>query len=278
MPGVRLGRPGRVERLADEGGGRLLVGFGVRRPERLQRVPLGKARKEVGEDVGRLTRSSATGRPATWATAPSWPCTGRTARATGRCPAVMVVDVAHRVAGGVHAVALEALDPPRARPRPGRRAAWRRRRRGGWPHVAWCGASGVGGLRRGGEVLAVPPRVPAALLDAAHGQVRAAAGRDEHGGVEAAVLLGAEHLLALVDEQGEVGGFLELEVADAGALVELLDERAELDRAGERAVGELAGAAEDGKDGEGACDLRFAECEVLRDRGHAGQSRGAATT
>ena len=64
-------------------------------------------------------------------------------------------------------------------------------------------------------------------------------GLDEHRGVEAAVLLSAEHLLPLVDEQREVGGVLEAQLANGRAAVELLDEGAELDGLGEGAVGEL---------------------------------------
>ena len=127
----------------------------------------------------------------------------------------------------------------------------------------------IGGLRGGREVLAVAARVPAAVLDAGHVQVRAVTGGDEHRGVEAAVLLGAEHLLALVDEQREVGGVLEAQLADGGAAVELLDEGAELDGLGEGAVGELPGAADDGEDGEGAGGLRGGEGEFLRESGHA---------
>ena len=83
----------------------------------------------------------------------------------------------------------------------------------------------------------------------------------QHGGVEGAVLLGAEHLLALEDEQRQVGRVLDQEVADRRALVELLDERAELGGLGEGAVGQPRLGPDDGKDGERRHVLRRAEGE-----------------
>ena len=64
----------------------------------------------------------------------------------------------------------------------------------------------MGRLRRGSERLVVAPMVPAALLDAADRDAQRGARRHQDGDVERAVLLGAEDLLALVEqEHGQLG-------------------------------------------------------------------------
>ena len=70
--------------------------------------------------------------------------------------------------------------------------------------------------------------IPAPLLDAADRNEDPLAGGHEHGRVEGAVLLGAEHLLALVDEQRKVGRVLDAEPGHDRAALDLLDEGAEL--------------------------------------------------
>ena len=268
--GSPLGRPGSVERLADEGVCRLLVGLGVLLPERLQGVPLHEARKELGEDVGAAHEVEGHGQPGDLRHRADLTVHG--SHRVGHpvdVAAAVVVEVAQGVARGIHVVGLEAV----THLLPDLALVGTRRSAGGSAEVRGVSLRAaqvrIGGLRRGREVLVVAPRVPATVLDAGHVEVRAVTGLDEHGGVEAAVLLSAEHLLPLVDEQREVGGVLEAQLTDGGAAVELLDEGAELDGLGEGAVGELTGAADDGEDGEGAGGLRGGEGEFLRESGHA---------
>ena len=78
-----------------------------------------------------------------------------------------------------------------------------------------------------GERLAVARAVPAAGLDAAHRAPASFAPRaDEHRHVERAVLLRAEHLLALVEQHGDVGRVDDEQVVDGRAAVELVDDDA----------------------------------------------------
>ncbi len=243
MPGVGWGARGAWSASPTKATAACSSGSASCAPSASSAYPWASRGRRSAKTSARLTRSSATGRPATVATAPSCPGTGLDgAGEQVQVGAPAFVDVVQRVARRGHGVALE--------PRPDLA-----------PHLALVGTRGgargraavdrlalgapqlgIGRMRRGVEVLAVPAAVPAALLDTAHGHVHAPARGHEEGGVEAAVLLRAEHLLALVDEQSEVGGVLEMEVADAGAPVELLHERAVVDGAGERAVGEVAGA------------------------------------
>ena len=136
-----------------------------------------------------------------------------------------------------------ALVGPRGQARR-RRARWRvarfARRSAG---SAACGA--------GREVLGGARAVPAPLLDAAHGHAHARAGADEDRDVERAVLLRAEHLLALVDEQRQVGRVLDDQVVDGRALVELLDEGAEAGGGREGAVVERGSGPRTGKTASG---------------------------
>ena len=157
------------------------------------------------------------------------------------------------------------------------------------PHLALCRPSGepllsaaqgrltfeapqrrVVGVRCGLEVLVVPAAVPAALLDAADRDPDLGAGGDEDVAVHRTVLLGADDLLALVEQERPVGRVADEQPVDGGALVELLDERAVLDGIGERAVLEQRRGAEDREDGERADDLRLAEGELGGERVHAG--------
>jgi hypothetical protein len=86
------------------------------------------------------------------------------------------------------------------------------------------------------------------------------------------VLLGADDLLALVQEQRLVRRVADEQPVDGGALVELLDERAVLDRGGECTVLKDGRPPEDRVDGERADDLRLAEGERGGERVHAGGS------
>jgi hypothetical protein len=81
----------------------------------------------------------------------------------------------------------------------------------------------MGCLRGGGERLGVAPVVPATLLDAAHRHRQRAARRHQDRDVEDAVLLGAEDLLALVQEHGQLGGVVDDQVVDGRAAGQLLD-------------------------------------------------------
>src|SRR4051794_19884455 len=113
-----------------------------------------------------------------------------------------LVDVVHRTGrrGDVHAVGL-LLDllPYGVLMRAGFHAGHRAHPRLPVLHLAQRGISGLGSGREG---LAVAAAVPAPRLDAAHRHAELRAGGDEHGDVERPVLLGAEYLLALVEQDG----------------------------------------------------------------------------
>ena len=121
---------------------------------------------------------------------------------------------------------------------------------------------GIGGLRRGVELLGVAAPVPAPLLYAAHRDPGLALGRDQHGHVERPVLLRAEHLLALEQEEGERRGVVDDEIADGRAALELGDRRALAAALGKRDVLEARLGAEDREDGEGAGDVGVAETQI----------------
>jgi hypothetical protein len=59
--------------------------------------------------------------------------------------------------------------------------------------------------------------VPAARLDAADRHTQRSPGGDEHGHVEGAVLLRAEHFLALVHQNRDIERVVHHEVVDLGA-------------------------------------------------------------
>ena len=117
------------------------------------------------------------------------------------------------------------------------------------------------------------PAVPAPLLDAAHRDPGLLAGRDQDGHVERAVLLGAEDLLALVEEEGKRRGVVDDEVADGRAALELGDGRAVVAPVGERGVLEARLGSEDREDGEGAGDVGLAEAELAGEEVAQGAGR-----
>ena len=116
--------------------------------------------------------------------------------------------------------------------------------------------------------------VPAAGLDAAHRHAQLRAGGDEHGHVEGAVLLRAEDLLALVEQDGRVGRVEDDEVVDRRAALELLDEQRRARRPwANDDVLERGRRAEQREDGERAVDVGFAERAAARTDGRAGRAR-----
>jgi hypothetical protein len=76
---------------------------------------------------------------------------------------------------------------------------------------------GVGGLGRRCEGLAVARAVPATALDAADRHVELRLRRHQHRHVEGAVLLGAEDLLAVVEQDADVERIGDAEVVDRRA-------------------------------------------------------------
>ena len=131
------------------------------------------------------------------------------------------------------------------------------------------------------------PVGPASLLDAAHGDGHGGAGGDEHGHIEDAVLLGADQLLAVEEEQRLVGRVGDLEIRhrprlahlrDADALAGLAErepgglgeERGEDGDHGERAVG-------DGLAGQDIVE-RLRDGVDLGERGHGVRLHGVEAT
>ena len=103
----------------------------------------------------------------------------------------------------------------------------------------------IGRLRCRGERLVVASPVPAARLDAADRHLQHRAGRHEGRDVEGSVLLGAEHLLALVEQDRHIERVVHDQVVDARPSVELLHRRAPLDGLGERDIAHRRRAVSD---------------------------------
>ena len=118
--------------------------------------------------------------------------------------------------------------------------------------------------------------VPPAGLDAADRHLQLRAGADEHGDVERAVLLGAEDLLALVEQDRLVGRVEDEQVVDLGVLLELLDRGAGGAALGEGHVLLLRRGSEDREDGERPVDVRIAEAQGLGEVVLQGGCGGAA--
>jgi hypothetical protein len=81
-----------------------------------------------------------------------------------------------------------------------------------------------GGVERGVARAELAAAVaPAPLLHAAHGDGHLRVGRHQHGGIEDAVLLGADQLLAVQQQERPVGPVRHLEERDAAGLAHLGD-------------------------------------------------------
>jgi hypothetical protein len=122
----------------------------------------------------------------------------------------------------------------------------------------------IGRLRRGPEVLAVAGAVPAPVLDAADRHPHARPGGHEDGHVEGPVLLGAEDLFALVEQDRDVGRVDDHEVVHGRAAVELLDDESASAAIGERDVLERGRRPEQRAHGERAVHVGRADAEGLR--------------
>jgi hypothetical protein len=183
--------------------------------------------------------------------------------------AAAVVDVVHRAGVGsdVHARGLAgdllpdvALDGARLHPGGEALAG------GGVLHPA---QRGIGGLGRGSERLTVAAAVPAPGLDAADGQLQLRARADQDRDVERPVLLGTEHLFALVEQHCGVRRVGDDEVVDGGAVGELLDADAGRPALRERDVVQLRLGAEEREHGEWAVGIGLVErdrAEVVAER------------
>ena len=122
---------------------------------------------------------------------------------------------------------------------------------------------GIGGLGCRRERLVVASPVPAASLDAADRHLKRGRGGHEHRNVERAVLLGAEHLLALVEQDREIERVVDDQVVDARATAELLDGRASLHGLRERHVSHRWRAIGDQREhGERSDDGRLSDGDL----------------
>jgi hypothetical protein len=101
----------------------------------------------------------------------------------------------------------------------------------------------------------VAAAVPAAVLDAADGHRELRARGHQHRHVEGAVLLGAEDLLALVEQDREIRRVGDDEVVHGGAAGRLGHRRAERRSLGERAVRQPGLGPEQREDRERAGDV-----------------------
>ena len=108
--------------------------------------------------------------------------------------------------------------------------------------------------------LARPPRPPA-LLDARHGDLQSRPGRGEDAEIEDAVLLGADQLLAVEQEQRFAGAVAQAKLRHAAVLRDLADlGDAATDRLIERQpAGRRRRVVDQRQDGEIAEDLRGAD-------------------
>ncbi len=122
---------------------------------------------------------------------------------------------------------------------------------------------GIRGLRSRREPLAVARAIPAAVLDTAdrHPDVGASAHEDRH--VEGAVLLGAEHLLALVEQDRLVGRVEHVEVVDGREPLDLLDGHAPGAALSERDVLEHRVRPVHGEDGQWTVHVGIADAQRL---------------
>ncbi len=116
--------------------------------------------------------------------------------------------------------------------------------------------------------------LPAAGLDAAHRDAQLGAGGDQHRDVEGAVLLGAEHLLALVEEDGAAGRVLDQQVVDRRSASELADAKAVGDGLGEGEVVLARLGPEEREDGERAGDVGLADAKRLGEQAREGRILG----
>ena len=121
----------------------------------------------------------------------------------------------------------------------------------------------VGGLRGRAEGLVVTTAVPPAGLDAADRHLQLRARADEHGDVERPVLLGAEDLLALVEQDRLIGRVEDEQVVDRGALLELLDRGAGARPWANDTYSAPRRGSEDREDGERPVDVGIAEAQGL---------------
>ena len=110
----------------------------------------------------------------------------------------------------------------------------------------------VGVLRRRGEVLGVAGAVPAPRLHATDRHAQLGLRGDQHRHVEGAVLLGAEHLLSLVQEDRCLAAVVHDDVADGRSAVVLPDAHPMLAGLRQRQVLLARVGPEQGKDGERA--------------------------
>ena len=169
----------------------------------------------------------------------------------------------HRAGARVHAVAagcLGDLSPDlalnRARLQAGSDAGSRLR-------VLHPAQPGIGRLRCRGKRLVVTSSVPAASLDAADRHLQHGRGGHEHRDVEGSVLLGAEHLLALVEQDRDIERVVDDQVVDARAAAELLHGRAPLYGLGERHVSHRRRAIGDQREhGERSNDGRLGDGDL----------------
>ena len=104
--------------------------------------------------------------------------------------------------------------------------------------------------------------VPAALLDARDGDRQLRAGADEHGDVEDPVLLGADELLAVVEQHGHVERVDDRELGHRAGVRGLADREAARERLVERDVaGDRVAGREERRDHDAAVLDRVAELE-----------------
>ena len=104
--------------------------------------------------------------------------------------------------------------------------------------------------------------VPAALLDAGDGDRQLRAGADEHGDVEDPVLLGADELLAVVEQHGLVERVDDRELGHRAGVGGLADREAARQRLVERDVaGDRVAGGEERRDDDAAVLDRVAELE-----------------
>ncbi len=217
--------PNRLQNVVEKARGRRRARHRLGSAQRVERVPLGQRAEQGGEDLGTADQVERHGYPghAGHGAGLTLDVVNRSAELAEILPAA-VEEIAHRGARGRDVVIGQALGHA-------------------GPHLALVGGAialdrlalappqhRVGGLRARPHRLPVAPVIPAPLLDTAHLELEPRAGGHEHGAVEEPVLLGAEHLLALVDEKGKVGGVLHEQPADSGARLQLRDPSTELDR------------------------------------------------
>jgi hypothetical protein len=100
---------------------------------------------------------------------------------------------------------------------------------------------------------------------------------DEHGHVERPVLLGTEHLLALVEQDRDLERVVDEQVIDAGAGLKLGDRRTALERVLEREVArDRRGVGDQREDRERPGDVGAVDGEVDRGRGGGCRCRHVA--